>query len=89
MENIIAKEKGNASNLQALEEIQCESMATAVEHQHLLEEAQFNFPSLQTSAAESKSGMENYGGARPQTRQTVTIKFPQVRAVLASNIRQE
>ena len=81
VENIIAKEKENASKLSALKEIQHELMATAEEQQCLLEEAQFNLLTLQTSVVESKSEAESSGGARPKKTQRVTIKSPQVRAV--------
>ena len=76
VEGLIAKEKQNASKLWALEEIQNETMAIAEEQQCLIEEAQLRLPTPQTSAVESASEAENYGGARPKTTQRVTIRSP-------------
>ena len=66
VESIIVNERQNASRLQVLEEIHSESMATAEEKQCFLEEAQLNLPTLQKSATESESWVENYR-ARPKT----------------------
>ena len=87
VEGLIAKEKQNASKLQALEEIQNETMVIAEEQQCLIEEAQLRLPSPQTSAVESASEAESYSGARPRTTQRVTIRSPQVEAVPARNTR--
>ena len=78
VEGLIAKEKQNASKLQALEEIQNETMAIAEEQQCLIEEAQLRLPTPQTSALESASEAENHGGARPKWTPRVTIRSPQV-----------
>ena len=64
-------------------------MAIAEEQQCLIEEAQLRLPTPQTSAVESASEAENYGGARPKTIQRVTISSPQVEAVAASKTRQD
>ena len=88
VEGLIAKEKQTASKLQALEEIQNETMAIAEEQHCLIEEAQLRLPTPQTSAVESGSEAENYGGTRPNTTQRVTIRSPQVEAVPASKTRQ-
>ena len=89
VECLTAKEKQNASKLQALEEIQNETMAIAEEQQCLIEEAQLKLPTPQTFAVESASKAENYGEARPKTTQRVTIRSPQVEAVPASKTRQD
>ena len=64
-------------------------MAIAEEQQCLIEEAQLKLPTPQTSAMESASEAENYGGARPKTTQRVTIRSPQVEAVPLSKARQD
>ena len=84
VEGLIAKEKQNASKLQALEEIQNETMAIAEEQQHLIEEAQLRLPTPQTSAVESASEAEIHGGARPKHTPRVTIRSPQVETVPVS-----
>ena len=78
VEGLIATERENASKLWALEEIQNETMVIAKEQQCLIEETQFRLPTQQTSAVESASEAENYGGARPKNTQRVTIRSPQV-----------
>ena len=82
VEGLIAKEKQNASKLQALEEIQNETMAIAEEQQCLLEEAKLRLPTPQTSAVESEA--EIHGGARPKRTPRVTIRSPQVETVPVS-----
>ena len=89
MEGLIGKEKQNASKLQALEGIQNETMAIAEEQQCLIEEAQLRLQTPQTSAVESASEAENYGGAIPKTTQRVTIRSTQVEAVPTSKTRQD
>ena len=64
-------------------------MAIAEEQQCLIEEAQLRFPTPQTSAVESASEAENYGGARPKCIQRVTIRSPQVEAVPASKTSKD
>ena len=59
VEGFLAKEKQNVSKLSALEEIQNKTMAIAEEQQCLIEEAQLRLPTLQTSAVESASEVEN------------------------------
>ena len=89
VEGLIAKEKQNASKLQALEEIQNKTMAIAEEQQCLIEEAQFRLTTPQISAVESASEAENDGGARPKTTQRVTVRPSQVEAVPASKSRKD
>ena len=89
VEGLIAKEKQNASKLQALEEIQNETMAIAEEQQCLIKEAQLRLPTPQTSAVESASKAKDYDGATPKTTQRVTIKSPQMEAVPASKTSQD
>ena len=64
-------------------------MTIAVEQECLIEEAQLRLKTPQTSAAESASEAENYGGARLEMTQRVTIRSPQVKAIPASNTRQD
>ena len=85
---LIAKERENASKLWALEEIENETMAIAEEQQCFIE-AQLRLPTPRTSAVESALEADNYGRARPKTTQRVTIRSPQVKAVPASNVRQD
>ena len=59
-------------------------MAITQEQQHLIEEAQLRLSTPQTSAVESASEAENYGGARPKCTQRVTTRSPQVETVPAS-----
>ena len=89
VEGLIAKEKQNASKLQALEEIQNETMAIAEEQQHLIEEAQLRLPTPQTSAVESASEAENHGGARPKNTPRVTIRSPRVETIPVSKTSKD
>ena len=89
MEGLIAKQKQNASKLQALEEIQNETMAIAREQQCLIEEAQLRLPTPQTSAVESASEAEIHGGARPKRTTRVTLRSPQVETVPGSKTSKD
>ena len=89
MEGLIAKEKQNASKLQALEEIQNETMAIAEEQQCLIEEAQLRLPTPQTSAVESASEAEIHSGTRPKHTARVTIRSPQVETVPVSKTSKD
>ena len=89
VEGLIAKEKQNASKLQALEEIQNETMAIAEEQQCIIEEAQLRLPTPQTSAVESTSEAENHGGARPKHTPRVTSRSPQVETMSVSKTSKD
>ena len=64
-------------------------MAIAEEQQCVIEEAQLRLPTPQTSAVESASEAENYGGTRPKHTQRVTIRSQQVEAVPASKTSKD
>ena len=77
MEELIAKEKQNASKVQVLEELQREAMEI-VEDQHCrLEEARLNLTTPLASDTEA-SEAKNYGRARPKTitRAKLTLLVP-------------
>ena len=84
VEGLIAKQKQNDSKLQALEEIQNETMTIAEEQHHLIGEAQLRLPTPQTSAVEFATEAEIHGDARPKHTPRVTIRSQQVETVPVS-----
>ena len=82
-------EKQNASKLQALEDIQNETMAIAEEQQCLIEEAQLRLPTPQMFAEASASEAEIHGGARPKCTPRVTFRSPQEETVPVSKTSKD
>ena len=61
-------------------------MAIAEEQQCLMEDMQLRLPAPQTSAVDSASEAEIYGGARPKTTQRVMIRSLQVNDIPSGTI---
>ena len=86
VEDIINKEKQNASELQALEKLQRNATAIAEEQYHQLEEVRGNITTPMTYEAETFE-TKNYIGERPKTTSRTKLKsytlrtLPQVAVV--------